>query len=61
MSKVPKLKTIGTMVARDMGDGYIKIAVIIDTKLYEYRVRKAIAISMITSLAQSLDDSLHTM
>jgi len=55
----PKFKSIDTMVARDLGDGYIKVTIVIDTKIHEYKVRKSVAVGMITSLAQALDGNLH--
>jgi hypothetical protein len=52
---------IETAVAKDMGDGYIKVSLVIGTKFYQYKVRKRIAINIIKALAEALDDDLHSM
>jgi hypothetical protein len=57
----PTLKPIEVMVAHDLGNGYIKIVMVIETKVYEYKVKKSVAVSMITTLAQSLDGNLHSV
>jgi len=53
------LKTINSVVTKDLGDGYIKVVMIIDNKYYEYRVKRQVAVSLIQALAGSLDGDLH--
>jgi len=55
------LKTINSVVTKDLGDGYIKIVMIIDNKYYEYRVKRQVAVSLIQALAGSLDGDLHSV
>jgi hypothetical protein len=57
----PTLKPIEVMVAHNLENGYIKIVLVIEAKVYEYKVKKNVAVSMITTLAQSLDGNLHSV
>lgn len=61
MKQTPKIETIEALVANDMGDGYIKIVVVIGTKIQELRVRRRVAVGIISSLAEALDGNLHPM
>jgi hypothetical protein len=53
------LKTINSVVTKDLGDGYIKVVLIIDNKYHEYRLKRQVAVSFIQALAGSLDGDLH--
>jgi hypothetical protein len=61
MKETSKINTIDALVAKDMGDGYIKIVVVIGTKIQELRVRRRVAVGIISSLAEALDGNLHPM
>ena len=61
MKETFKINTIDALVAKDMGDGYIKIVVVIGTKIQELRVRRRVAVGIISSLAEALDGNLHPM
>jgi len=61
VTKPKELKTIDTVVAKDLGGGYIKITAVVGTKLHELRVKRSVAVGIIGQLAQALDGNLHTM
>jgi|APCry1669192319_1035405.scaffolds.fasta_scaffold01582_5 hypothetical protein len=54
-------KKIEALVANDLGNGYIKVTVYIDRKIHELCIKRSVAVSVITALAQALDGNLHTM
>lgn len=54
-------KEIEAIVATDLGNGYIKIVVYVNRKIHELRIKRSVAVSTITALAQALDGNLHTM
>ena len=56
-----KFPTIETVVAKDMGDGYVKLSLVIDTKFHQFRLKRNIAVNLIKALAESLDENLQTM
>ena len=59
--KNKKFPTIETVVAKDMGDGYVKLSFVIDTKFHQFRLKRSIAVNLIKALAESLDENLQTM
>ena len=61
MSEEKKLPEITTVVAKDNGDGYIRVSLVIETKFHQFRVKRGIAVNLIKALAESLDGNLHTM
>ena len=61
MTEEKKLPEVQTVVAKDNGDGYIRLSLVIDTKFHQFRMKKSIAINLIKALADSLDDKLHTV
>jgi len=61
MSEEKKLPEIVTVVAKDNGDGYIRLSLVIDTKFHQFRLKRNVAINLIKALAESLDDKLHTV
>ena len=56
-----KFPTIETAVAKDMGGGYVKLSLVIDTKFHQFRLKRSIAVNLIKALAESLDENLQTM
>ena len=56
-----KFPTIETVVAKDMGDDYVKLSLVIDTKFHQFRLKRSIAFNLIKALAESLDENLQTM
>lgn len=56
-----KFPTIETVVVKDMGDGYVKLSLVIDTKFHQFRLKRSIAVNLIKALAESLDENLQTM
>jgi hypothetical protein len=56
-----KFPEIQTVVAKDTGDGYIRLSLVIETKFHQFRVKRSIAVNIIKALAESLDDKLHTV
>jgi hypothetical protein len=61
MSEEKKLPEIITVVAKDNGDGYIRLSLVIDTKFHQFRLKRNVAVNLIKALAESLDDKLHTV
>ena len=61
MTEQKKLPEIQTVVAKDNGDGCIRVSLIIDAKFHQFRVKRNVAINIIKALADSLDGNLHTM
>ena len=59
--KNKKFPTIETVVAKDMGDDYVKLSLVIDTKFHQFRLKRSIAFNLIKALAESLDENLQTM
>ena len=59
--KNKKFPTIETVVAKDMGDDYVKLSLVIDTKFHQFRLKRSIAVNLIKALAESLDENLQTM
>jgi len=61
MTEEKKLPEVQTVVAKDNGDGYIRLSLVIDTKFHQFRIKRSIAVNLIKALADSLDDKLHTV
>ena len=61
MTEKKKLPEVQTVVAKDNGDGYIRLSLVIDTKFHQFRMKRSIAVNLIKALADSLDDKLHTV
>jgi hypothetical protein len=61
MIEEKKLPEVQTVVAKDNGDGYIRLSLVIDTKFHQFRIKRNIAVNLIKALADSLDDKLHTV
>jgi len=61
MTEEKKLPEVQTVVAKDNGDGYIRLSLVIDTKFHQFRMKRSIAVNLIKALADSLDDKLHTV
>ena len=61
MTEEKKLPEVQTVVAKDNGDGYIRMSLVIDTKFHQFRMKRSIAVNLIKALADSLDDKLHTV
>lgn len=61
MTEEKKLPEVQTVVAKDNGDGYIRLSLVIDTKFHQFRMKRSIAVNIIKALADSLDDKLHTV
>jgi hypothetical protein len=61
MTEEKKLPEVQTVVAKDNGDGYIRLSLVIDTKFHQFRIKRNIAVNIIKALADSLDDKLHTV
>jgi hypothetical protein len=61
MTEEKKLPEVQTVVAKDNGDGYIRLSLVIDTKFHQFRIKRSIAVNIIKALADSLDDKLHTV
>ena len=61
MNEKKKLPEVQTVVAKDNGDGYIRMSLVIDTKFHQFCMKRSIAVNLIKALAESLDDKLHTV
>ena len=61
MTEEKKLPEVQTVVAKDNGDGYIRLSLVIDTKFHQFRMKRSIAVNLIKALAESLDDKLHAV
>jgi hypothetical protein len=56
-----KLPEVQTVVAKDNGDGSIRLSLVIDNKFHQFNVKRSIAINIIKAVAGSLDDKLHAV